>query len=257
MSSRLLQRFGIAAVTVLGSAACDRATLHEPRSATIGTAGAKLIRIVSKAGVLSIDGREGAQSAVVRAVAYGSGRRVLRRIKLVTARAGDVVTIQPVMPRRRFFNWGNYVASMNMSITVPAGVAIEITDSSGDIVARGVGPLKIADGSGGIELQGIAGSVDINDGSGEIEISGVDGDVRVADGSGGIEIENVTGNLNVPNDGSGTLAVARVGGSVHIADKGSGTLNVSHVGADLIVGDKGSGRVRYDDVRGKVAVPKR
>lgn len=186
------------------------------KSATVATAGAKLIRIVSDAGVLKIDGRPGDSAARVDAVAIGSGRRVLSGIRLVATRVGDVITIRPVMPHRAFFVFGgSFFAAMDMSITLPPGIPIEITDGSGDIVARGVGLVKISDGSGGIS------------------------------------VANVTGDLNVPDDGSGTLAAQRIGGSVKVGGKGSGALNVAHVGSDLIVGEKGSGLIRYEDVHGK------
>lgn len=237
---------------------CRRERVSELKTATVGAAGVKLIKIVSEAGVLKIDGRVGDSVATVRASAIGSSRSILARIGLVATRSGDVVTIRPRLPDRGFFRWGNsFLAMMDMSITVPAGIPIEISDGSGDIVARGVGPVKISDGSGGIDLQGITGSVDVEDGSGEIAIKGVDGDVKITDGSGGISVSNVTGNLNIPADGSGSLVARRVGGSVQVADKGSGAVNVAHVGADLIVGEKGSGSIRYEDVRGKVAVPQR
>jgi hypothetical protein len=228
------------------------------KSATVGTVGARLIRIVSDAGVLKIDGRPGETAATVRAVAIASGKHVLSGIKLVATREGDVVTIRPEMPGRSFFSWGrSFFASMDMSITVPAGIPIEITDGSGDIVARGVGPLKITDGSGGIDVRGTTGTLDITDGSGDVQINGVDGDVKITDGSGGLSVANVTGDLNIPDDGSGTLRAERIGGNVRVNDKGSGEMNVAHVGSDLIVGEKGSGAIRYDDVRGKVTVPQR
>lgn len=250
--------FAFAAVAIFAGTACSPTRISEVRNATIGTAGAKLIRIVSEYGVLKIDGRAGDTVANVRGRAMGSSRRVLSKIGLTAVRSGDVVTIRPTMPRRPWFKWGrSFYASMDMTITVPAGVSIEITDGSGEIVARGVGPLKISDGSGGISVRGVSGGVEIEDGSGSMDINGVDGDVKVTDGSGSISVANVTGDVTVPDDGSGSLRAQRIGGSVRVGDKGSGEMSVAHVGADLIVGEKGKGALRYDDIRGKVAVPQR
>ncbi len=225
------------------------------KTATIGATGVKLIRIVSKGGVLKVDGRIGDSVATVRGRALASSQRVLAQIGLTATRSGDVITIQPRLPRSSWFSWGNSLAMLDMSITVPAGIPIEITDGSGDIVVRGVGPVAITDGSGGIDVQGVTGTVNIRDGSGDINIRGVDGNVTVTDGSGGIMVANVTGDLSVPDDRSGSLTVERIGGSVHVRDKGSGALSVAHVGSDFTVGEKGSGSIRYEDVRGRVAVP--
>ena len=255
---RPLQWLGLAALTLFAGTSCGSVRVSAPKSATVGTAGAKLIRIVSDAGVLKIDGREGVAAATVRAVAIASGRSILSGIRLIATREGDVVTIRPQLPHRTFFRWGrSFFAAMDMSITVPAGIPIEITDGSGDIVARGTGPLKITDGSGGIDVRGSTGSLDISDGSGDIAVQGVDGNVKITDASGGISVANVTGDLSIPADGSGSLSAQRIGGSVRVDDKGSGELSVAHIGSDLVVGEKGSGLIRYDDVRGKVAVPVR
>ena len=255
---RPLQWLALLVITLFTGASCGPVRVSAPKSATVGTVGARLIRIVSDAGVLKIDGRTGEPAATVRAVAIASGKSVLSGIKLIATREGDVVTIRPQMPHRTFFSWGrSFFAAMDMSITVPAGIPIEITDGSGDIVARGVGPLKIRDGSGGIDVRGTTGTLEIEDGSGEVNVIGVDGDVKITDGSGSLSIANVTGDLNIPDDGSGTLRAERIGGSVHVSDKGSGEMSVAHVGSDLGVGEKGSGAIRYDDVRGKVAVPQR
>ncbi len=255
---RPVKWLGITAAILFAGASCGSVRMSSPKSATVGTAGVKLIRIISEYGVLKLDGRAGDSAARVNAVAIGSGRRVLSGIRLIATRVGDVVTIRPQMPHRTLFSWGrNFFAGMDMSITVPPGIPIEITDGSGDIVARGVGPLKISDGSGLIFVRGTSGTLEIADGSGDIDVDGVDGDVKITDGSGGISVANVTGDLNVPEDGSGALSAQRIGGSVRVSDKGSGTLNVAHVGSDLVVGEKGSGLIRYEDVRGKVAVPQR
>jgi hypothetical protein len=255
---RPLHWLALIAVTVFTGVSCGAVQVSAVKNAAVGTVGARLIRIVSDAGVLKIDGRPGETSATVRAVAIASGKRVLSGIKLVATREGDVVTIRPQMPHRNFFSWGrSFFAAMDMSITVPAGVPIEITDGSGDIVARGVGPLKISDGSGGIDVRGTSGDLEIADGSGDVTVNGVEGNVKITDGSGGMSVANVTGDLNIPDDGSGTLRAERIGGSVRVSDKGSGEMNVAHIGSDLVVGEKGSGLIRYDDVRGKVAVPQR
>lgn len=258
MNPRPLRYFAYAAAIIFTGTSCSPVRISEVRNATVGTAGAKLIRIVSEHGVLKIDGRVGDSAATVRGRAMGSSRRVLSKIGLTATRSGDVITIRPKMPGKAWFRWGrSFHASMDMAITVPAGIAIEVTDGSGDIVVRGVGPLKIVDGSGGIDVRGVSGAVEVKDGSGGININGVDGDVAVTDGSGSIAVANVTGDVSIPGDGSGTLSAQRIGGSVRVVDKGSGDLSVAHVGADLVVGGKGHGAVRYDDVRGKVAVPQR
>jgi DUF4097 and DUF4098 domain-containing protein YvlB len=123
-------------------------------------------------------------------------------------------------------------ARIDLKISVPAGIAIEIDDGSGSIdLIDTAADVSIDDGSGSIDVQGVA-NVSIDDGSGSIDVSAATGDVSIVDGSGSINVRSV-------------------GGSVTI-DDGSGSIKVKDVEQDLVVVEDGSGSFSYSDVRGAV-----
>ena len=58
----------------------------------------------------------------------------------------------------------------------------------------------------------------VEDGSGTIEIRGVAGSVTVDDGSGDIDIDDVEGDLIIEEEGSGSLRYSNVRGTVQQDD---------------------------------------
>lgn len=235
-----------------------RAQHHsEPRSSTLDASGVRLVRIASEAGTLKVDGRKGQTTVDIRGVARASSSRILSGIKLIAVREGDVISIKPQMPEGNWlFQLMAMSASLDMSITLPAGIPVEISDGSGDVVVRGVGALHVKDGSGNFTADAITGNVDITDGSGDIDLSNVDGNVSITDGSGDIDVTGVTGSLSIPSDGSGEVYASRIAGGVDVESKGSGELTAEHIGGDLLVRHKGSGSIRYTDVRGRIDIPR-
>jgi DUF4097 and DUF4098 domain-containing protein YvlB len=115
-------------------------------------------------------------------------------------------------------------------------------------------PLEVEDSSGSLRIYDVA-AVDLRDGSGGIDIDGVAGDVRVTDGSGGIDIVAVRGSVTIEDDGSGGIDIADVGGDVIIEEDGSGGIDVADVQGDFIVKRDGSGSVRHSGVAGRVDTP--
>ena len=115
-------------------------------------------------------------------------------------------------------------------------------------------PLEVEDSSGSLRIYNVA-AVDLRDGSGGIDIDGVAGDVRVTDGSGGIDIVAVRGSVTIEDDGSGGIDIADVGGDVIIEEDGSGGIDVADGQGDFIVKRDGSGSVRHSGVAGRVDTP--
>ena len=150
--------------------------------------------------------------------------------------------------------WDRDYVRMDLVIEMPAGLAADIRDGSGEVEVAGIAAVRIEDGSGPIEVEDIEGEVEIDDGSGDVVLRRV-GAVQIEDGSGGIEIADVRGDVHVTEDGSGGIDIREVAGSVRIDDDGTGGIYVADVGGDLVVGDEGSGSLRYRDVRGRVRVP--
>ncbi|WP_394131844.1 hypothetical protein [Shewanella maritima] len=142
---------------------------------------------------------------------------------------------------------------IDVTLKVPADMALEIEDGSGSIdIEKMVGQIDIKDGSGSIDIHG-GKDITINDGSGSITVEHAMGNVNVADGSGGIEIEHVKGNVSV-NDGSGSIVIEHIAGMVSIND-GSGSIEVAHT-QGLTIGSDGSGSVDFEHINGPVSMNK-
>lgn len=143
---------------------------------------------------------------------------------------------------------------IDLEISVPSILTIDLTDGSGDISIRNMlSNVKIKDGSGSIHVQETKGSVEIKDGSGDIRLSNVGGKVEINDGSGSITTKNLSDDLDI-SDGSGDINVEQVTGSVVIHD-GSGSINVDTVGNFRLLQD-GSGDLDVTNVTGEVDLGK-
>ncbi len=122
-----------------------------------------------------------------------------------------------------FFSSG--YSHIDLEVIVPAGMAVDIKDGSGDLSVSGTGDLNVVDGSGETRIFAIAGNVKVKDGSGELTIEDVQGNVDVDDGSGEIDIVKVAGSVTV-RDGSGDIDVRDVQLEVSILEDGSGDVNI-------------------------------
>lgn len=145
------------------------------------------------------------------------------------------------------FNRSPYI---DLVVTVPQQMMLDIHDGSGPIDIRGVdADININDGSGSIDLVG-GQAVSIQDGSGSISISNAKQDIDIADGSGGIEID---GGQNIDiNDGSGSISVSNTNGKLDI-DDGSGSIDLDHIGGHTKIND-GSGSITAHHINGKVTI---
>ena len=231
---------------------------HEaPRNATVDASGARLVQVRGRAGMMRIVGRTGITEVRVRGTARASREEDLDDIKLVAERRGDVVLVEVQIPDRESYGWGDRNRALDLVIDVPAGSAMEVDDSSGDIEIRGVGALDLEDSSGDIDLEDLGGAVRIEDSSGGIRVVGVKGDVSIRDSSGDIDARRITGALTVEEDSSGEITVADVTGTVHVRRDSSGGIEVAGVGGDFLVDRDGSGGIDYRDVKGEVRIPQR
>lgn len=207
------------------------------RELNLDADGIENFQIDAGAGTLEIRGVIGLDKLVVTATVVVSESDEDDAIKLIDERMR--LSLDGDRDRAKldaFFDdgfWGtDSNARIDLEISVPAGIAIEIDDGSGSIVLTDVGSdVSIDDGSGSIEVQGVT-SISIDDGSGSIDLSSVAGDVSIVDGSGSITVRSVTGSVTI--------------------DDGSGSIKVSDVEQDLIIVDDGSGGFSYSDVRGTV-----
>lgn len=153
-----------------------------------------------------------------------------KKLRLSLDRSGDRARLVSHF-KQGVFSSGS-AARIDLEITVPRGMSIDIDD-----------------GAGSIELVDLGGDVSIDDGSGSITVAGV-ARLSIDDGSGSIDVSSAAGDVSIV-DGSGSIEVSSVAGSVTI-DDGSGSIKVRDVEQDLIIVDDGSGGLSYADVRGTV-----
>lgn len=230
---------------------------HEAeRSATVDASGARRLLVRAGAGSLRIEGRPGLSTVRVRGRACASSADLLEQLRLSARRDGDEVVVEA--DRRDQDGWnfrGNEYARLDLVMEVPARMAADIDDGSGEIELRNLGTLEIEDGSGEIVGDELHGDVRIHDGSGSIRLADVTGALTIEDGSGEIDLRNIGGAIDI-DDGSGEIEIHGARRNVRIRDA-SGSIDVSDIGGDFIVTDDGSGNINYDDVRGRVDIPRK
>lgn len=199
----------------------------------------------SGAGSLEVKGVKGATSIHVSADIV-SQRADSSDVIFTLERDGDTVKLVGKRNSGLGFSYGDNYTRVNMTVTVPAQLVLNIDDGSGPITVRDiVNDVRIDDGSGSLLVNNVLGDLDIKDGSGRIEVSHIDGKVAIDDNSGSLSVEHVTGSVNI-DDGSGSIDVQDVTDEVVISD-GSGGISVARV-AHLNIVDAGSGGVSVVDV---------
>ena len=237
--------------------------------------GASSLAVIARAGQLEITGVAGIKNAEINGRACASNKAWLDEINLF-AEQGDSATIEALVPdvHSEGWNWNDRYAYLDLTIRVPATLALEVRDSSGDIRMENVGSLdltdssgevviegtngavSIRDSSGDLELSDIGGSLEIQDSSGEIEVAGVDGDFTVlADSSGSIFAERISGEARIVRDGSGDIRLANVARDAIVERDSSGGIMVNDVEGDFVVGRDGGGGIKYRDVSGQIDIP--
>lgn len=148
--------------------------------------------------------------------------------------------------------WYGKSPQINLTITMPKQMLLDIEDGSGDIEIRNIdGSLFVDDGSGATDIARINGDVELDDGSGDVVLEDINGSVLLDDGSGSLRISNVTGDVEI-EDGSGDLTVLNAGGTVTV-DDGSGDINVDIAGGLNII-DSGSGELNISKIKGEVYI---
>jgi DUF4097 and DUF4098 domain-containing protein YvlB len=191
------------------------------------------------AGSLTIAGREGLASIEVKADIIVSGvddedrdDYIKRHVELELRRSGDRAILVSRIAESGF-PFVFHKARIDLTVTVPKALALEIEDGSGSIDVENIGgAVRIDDGSGSVTARDLGGNLEIEDGSGEIDVQGVVGDVTVT-------------------DGSGAILLRRVGGTVTLSD-GSGGIDIDAVGRDVLLRRTGSGGVEVANVKGRV-----
>jgi hypothetical protein len=238
----------------LPSAACayDGCQVREPRQETVDAAGATTVRVEAKAGFLKITGEEGLTEVQAHGEACAKDRKSLEKVQLRGERSGEEVRIVVDIAD----GWSNG-GLLDLEVRVPAGLAVDIQDGSGEVEVDGVASLRLRDGSGEVDVTDVDGDVSVHDGSGELDIVDVEGSVVLEDGSGEIDVEDVRGGVTVERDGSGDIDIRGVEGDVVIRRDGSGDIHAEDVAGDFTVEKDSSGDISHERIAGQVEVPER
>jgi DUF4097 and DUF4098 domain-containing protein YvlB len=126
--------------------------------------------------------------------------------------------------KKSMFSFSTPNISVDLDITIPESMNLEIEDGSGDMKIFNIGgQLKIDDGSGSTYIKQVGGGLYVEDGSGHLNISNIIGDVHIGDGSGMIDIVDISGNLTI-NDGSGSIDIRDLDGDFKLDEDGSGEI---------------------------------
>lgn len=244
------------------------------RRAATPASGITKVVIHGESGSLDVNGTSGAAQIVADGTACTSEGDFLPRMTLSLRKSGSVLHVDANIPEKTVV-FGFFSARLDFTVTLPAGLPVEIDDGSGWLKVSNTGATEIDDGSGSIEVRNVRGTLVINDGSGSIDVDTVTGNVEIEDSSGELTVRNVTGgveiedgsgaisiakiegSLRIRNDGSGSISVQNVRRDVTIDEDGSGGIDVADVGGNFTVGRDGSGGIDYERVAGRVSVPSR
>ncbi|HEV2641570.1 MAG TPA: hypothetical protein VGT98_02630 [Candidatus Elarobacter sp.] len=240
-------------LALLGACRLRRFEVTEHRSGVESLAGVSVLRLDAGAGWLRIEGHEGQTEARFDGVAHASSHLILDRIRITTHRSGDTLVVVAAVPEDRAPV--GQAAALDLTVLVPPGLRLDVVDRSGETIIRGVGPLRIDHGDGGLDIDGVSGDLNVHDADGDMVLLNIRGNVSIVDAGGAIYLTNVHGSVSIPSDGAGEIQVASVTGDVIVGSKRSGEVRARDIGGNLEVKAHGSGAVQYRDVRGKVTIP--
>ncbi|HEX3070584.1 MAG TPA: hypothetical protein VHX14_18595, partial [Thermoanaerobaculia bacterium] len=226
------------------------------RSAVQSAKGVTRVVIIGRAGFLHVEGRAGAE---IRATGHACAaiEELLVGIRLSASRSGSQVTIEAHVPKQESSLFAS-APRLDFTVTLPAGIAVDVADTSGDLIIRDTGKTRVAVALDDVNIRDVKGNVTVQARSGAIDIDGVSGDVRVpSNPSGAVRIARVGGSVTIDQHGSGSIEVRNVKRNLAITVDGPGAVAVSDIGGDFTLGSKGSGSVDYERVTGRVTVPVR
>ena len=243
------------------AAQADDCRFSAERALDIDAAGLSTLHLDTSAGDLDVRAEAGLARIEVRGRACHSDEAGLAGIQLQQQRSGQQATVSVVIPDAGSNSglFGNHHAYMDVRVRMPAGVRLDLRDSSGDLSVEGLrAGLELTDSSGDIELEDIGGGIEIADSSGDIEARRITSDLTVrSDSSGDIDIAGVEGNVLVREDSSGEIDLRDVTGDAEVNRDSSGDVSFDTIGGSARVGADGSGGIRADQVRGDFTVERK
>ncbi len=202
-------------------------------------------------GKLTIIGDDSIDEVQVEARACTNSRSRLNDLDLThRSRGSDLLLRSEFHESGSLFSWLSIgYAYIDIELTVPSALLVEVDDGSGAINISGVSAVELKDGSGSIRISDISGDVSVDDGSGAITVYDVNGVVSINDGSGNVKISDSNG-VNIIDDGSGSIQIENINSNVTVHEDGSGSISIHNVGGDVDIGDSGSGSINVSAIAG-------
>lgn len=221
--------------------------------------GSEMLTVLAGAGDLEIEGDDDTSVATIRGKVCVSEEDWLdeSRVDVTGGSNAEIAVELPEISSSWSLIGGNTYAYIDLEITVPADLQLDIKDSSGDVAIEGVSTLSLKDSSGDVRLEDIEGSVTLNDSSGDLVMQDIEGDVTVdSDSSGDIRGRDIEGSVLVRRDSSGDIRFIDVSRDFTVERDSSGDITAKGVGGDFKVVADGSGDIVAKNVDGKILKPK-
>ncbi len=228
VSLRLAGAFVMLLLPVVALA--DDCAHEEILEITLPASAVERLDIEAGAGSLQVRGDSADGRIHLHGRVCASRKSLLEGVALRHALRDGTQLIETQIPDTDTTFWTSNYLRMDLTVSLPAGLAVSIDDGSGDVQVSGTGALTLEDGSGSARIDGVKGGVIVRDGSGDLRISRVNGDVDVKDGSGALFIADVQGRVDI-RDGSGSIDVQDVAAEVTLHEAGSGSVAVQRVNA--------------------------
>lgn len=255
----MIRYFVLLAVLVATQAQAWNCKHEREINISVDLAGSEKLSVAAGAGDLEIVGRKGLTDANVRGRVCASSTEWLNQAEVITngGRNAEVTVSLPNVDS----GWsvsGNRYAYMDLYVEVPTNIALDVRDSSGDVVIESTGSVTVSDSSGDIEIEDVTGDVVLSDSSGDIDLLDIEGNVQVLqDSSGDIKGRDIHGSVLVERDSSGDIRFYDVRDDYIVERDSSGDIVAKSVGGDFRVIQDGSGEINSSNVSGTVSLPRK
>jgi len=228
----------------------DHCKFGADRSVSLPVAGVARLEIVGRGGDLKV-GSTSSPTIAGSGRACASSAALLEKTQIRSTQEGPNARVFVQVPDGEL---GSGYATLDLTVLVPAGVTVEVTDTSGDTDVESVRLARVTDSSGDVTVRDVTGDLEVNDSSGDLRFTNVDGALTVTDSSGDLSVDTVK-SLRVVRDSSGDMRIERVSGNVVIEADSSGDIEIDHVGGNVDVLSDSTGDRSIRDVKGTVHVP--
>ncbi len=192
-------------------AGSDDCAVSAEQTLILPVADARRLEVHAGAGALFVEGRPEGSRIRILGIACATRVRDLDEIRVRPDRDRESVEVETRIGRHA------HGAKLHLLVELPAGMAVDVDDSGGDVEIRDVGRLRIVDGSGKLSVERARGDVRVKDGAGDVDIRDVEGSVKVTEDDGGeLRVAGVRGNFDVEHRGSDLVDWLDVAGRIRV-----------------------------------------